>query len=633
MSARISSSSRVPAVEIRTPPALAAIANKFAPVILQENDTPVPPANSDYFGRMMLPTNIELDSGNYHVYDVQSDTRFVKNYIEYHIATLFPEMNIKGHPYVTPLSLAGYCFHLFYAHMLTCDAVFRPTKSYQAARFLSDADKKDLHDKLLQSRVPTFFADLLLELAPVYDPRRNNHLFCPTLAGYSHLHDFGRTIPASLYYAAHHLLASTRTNKDPDDVIDDVMEITLIEHNQIEYKVSNYLGTWYNHQHHPNFVNQDFLAFFNPLVGRALTQRPTFARLPFVHETLELAAAGNIYTTLLLASDENLNLTTTMIDAISAFVLSDNKSAPQLGSVIATLSGTLLLSHSIEPPTMPTWTAFEYTQEVNPNQITDRQFATDHGYLSEPTAGTAHADYPTDDDGLDTTFYHIAKQSTFDPATRAVKHVLFDGRISVAPAVLYFQPYDVSPSSLGLTIALGIKIELSEIAGFMVPTERPEDSLDDNNSLTMLSAISLDKIKPLFAQKAIAQSRTMIMQRKGIDSTQQPLMLALRTMIQNIFPVFHSVNLPAALSAPATNGLAVENNHYSTWTGFNVKSGSNGIIQTKEEHFHLWSSYRIVRKYKAPEPKDILFVATFRPHYGVNVTLSRSKNPALLIPH
>jgi hypothetical protein len=73
----------------------------------------------------------------------------------------------------------------------------------------------------------------------------------------------------------------------------------------------------------------------------------------------------------------------------------------------STLSGSLLLSHSIEPKTLPTWTK---------------------------------AKYVSNDD----------------------------------------------PSSLGLTIAAGLKIELAEIAAFSVPTEHPESSLQDNNSQYLL---------------------------------------------------------------------------------------------------------------------------------------------------
>jgi hypothetical protein len=634
MAARITSATGSKSVSVRTPTALAQIAKNFTPVVLQANNVPVPPSNADYFSRMNLPTNISLDSGTYDHFDVQSDTRFIQNYILYHVNILYPEMNIKGHPYVTPLSIAGYCFHLFYAHLLACDKTFRPTMSWQASRFLADPQRKDLYEQLLSAHVPTFLSDLLLELSPVYDPRRTNVLCLPTLAGYSHAHDFGRTLPPSMYYLSHHLLASVRTNRDPDDVLDDFMAIDLISHNAINYSPSNYLGTWYASGHHDNFVNREFLAFFNPIVGRALSARPTFARLNFALEPLSQSPDETIYHALLLASDQNLPLTNTLIDALSSFILTDNASSPQLGSVLASLSGTLLLSHSIEPPTLPTWTAAKYTQNASPASVTDKKFCEDHKFLTEPTVGTDDAPYPADDTGMDTGLYHVQSGAIFDPATRPVKHVLFNGKLTVAPDVLYFQPYDVSPSSLGLTIAAGIKIELGEISGFMVPTEQPEASLDDNNGFTRISSIALSTIKPMFNDPTAANNAFRVIAREPIDNTSQPIMLALRTIAKSVFPRMAEHLLPAALlRSPAEAGQTDETNHYNMWTGFNVKAGTEGKIATKGQNFYLWSSYRIVKKYKAPEAKDILMVASFRPIYGTNVTLSRSKNPSLLIPN
>lgn len=632
MSSRITSASRVSAVELRTPAALAAIAKKFSPVVLQQDDTPVPPANANYFSRMMLPTNVELDSGNYATIDVQFDTRFILNYILYHVTLLFPEMNVKGHPYVTPLSIAGYCLTLFFTHLLACDSTFRPEVSFPAARFLSDADRKDLFDLLLRSRVPKFFADLLLELAPVYDARRNNMIWCPSLAGYLHEFDFGRTFPPSLMYGAHHLLASTRTNKDPDDVIDDLMSITLLNDGTRDYKISNYLGTWYNNQHHVNFVNQDVLSFFNPLVGRALTQRPTFARIPLQPESLPANHTGNVYTALLLASDENIGLATTMYSALSTFFESDAPSSPQLGSVLATLSGSLVLSCSIEPPTLPTWTGASFTSDDSPTQIDDRTFARDHHLLESEQPQTGSFSWLDSETGLIASLYALIKKKHTKKET-PYAHLTFDARTSVLPSVLYFQPYDVSPSSLGLTIAAGIKIELGEIDGFMVPTEHPESSLDDNNSQYLQSAIRASHLQPLAATPTPADAANYVLQRRDLDRTSQGLMFAAISMAKAVFPKLDNDAIDASTSDPAAAGATVEPHHYRLTDALNVKAGTNGKLTMANKKYWAWSSYRVVHKKKNPAPADISFLLSLRPIYGTNVTLSRSKHPSLLIPH
>nr|QLC36782.1 capsid protein [Sarcosphaera coronaria partitivirus] len=633
MSTRISSATKSQGFEIRTPPALAALAKKFAPVVIQTDDTPVPPSNADYFSRMMLPTNIELDSGNYANIDVQFDFRYINNYILYHITALYPEMNIKGHPYVTPLSLAGYCLTIVYAHILACDATFRPDKSYPAARFLSDSDRKDLYDALLRCYVPTFLADLLLELSPVYDPRRTNLLWSPSLAGYLHLHDFGRTFPPQLYYNAHNLLASTRTNKDPDDVIDAFMALPILNYGNREFTTSNYLGTWFNNQHHPNFVNQDVFSFFNPLVGRALSARPTFARIPLDTEVLADDYTGNIYSVMLLASDENISISNTLITAISTFVHSDAPSSPQLGSILATTSGTLLLSCSIEPPTLPTWTGVPHTSDTSPTEITDKTFATEHNLFKDEQPQTGVLSWLDSTTGLYAGIYGLLKHK-HTKADTPYKNITFTGKTQVIPSVLYAQPYDVSPSSLGLTIAAGIKIELAEISGFMVPTEHPESSLDDNNSQFLQSAIRAHHIFPILSSAALDQSGLSVLPRDDLDRTNQGFMFALMSMAKNVFPQLDNENIIDEFAHdPNQTGQKVEEHHYNAMSARNVKAGINGKLSVTKPHIWAWSSYRFVHKKKNPEPKDISFITSLRPIYGTSMTLSRSKHPSLLIPH
>jgi hypothetical protein len=630
---RVQTASRISPVEIRTPPALAAIAKKFAPVVLQDDDTPVPPANADYFGRMQLPTNVELDSGNYHTIDVQPDFRFILNYIMYHVTALAPELNFKGHPYFSPLSYIGYCLQLVYAHLLACDSTFRATKSYHAARFNTDQERKDLYDLLLSARVPTFLSDLLLELSPVYDPRRNNLQFVPTLAGHSFEHDFGRTPPPSMFYAAHHLLASTRTNKDPNDVVDDCMGLSVLDVNGTEYKISNYMGTWYATGHHDNWFNRDFLSFFNPLVGRFLTQRPTFARMHFELEVLNPNGTTSPYQAYLLASDENVSLTTTVVTALSTFVQANDPKAPQLGSILATVSGTLLLSYSIEPPTLPTWTAATYKQEEDPSDVTDATFASDHRFLVDEPKFTKSLTYPDDDKSLLKQWFHVHKNK-HDKKKTPFKHLLFNVRYHLNPYVLYFQPYDVSPSSLGLTIACGIKIEHGDISGFAIPIEQPESSLDDNNAQILQSAIRLSLVKPVNNMANHADNLVTIQVRDPLDRSSQGIMAIFRSIAKNIFPYLDNENVADDDTAVPTDiGLTSETAHYSFNRGFNVKAGSSARPTKVKHDIYLWSSYRYVFKHKNASPDDIAMFATMRTFYGTNVTLSRSKNPSLLIPH
>lgn len=621
---------RISGFELRTPAALAALSKRFSPVLIQEDETPIPPGNADYFGRMMLPTNVELDSGNAAVIDCQFDTRFILNYIQYHVANLYPEFDVKGHPYVSPMTIAGYCLLIFYAHIFNCDSTFRPNKSWYCERLLSDALFTDLNNLFLNCHVPQFLADLLTQISPVYDARRTNFLLVPSLAGYSHEHDFGRTIPPTVFFFAHQILASTRTNKDPDDVLDDLYGTTLVEYENKDYKIANYFGTWIGYTH-DNWLNQDFQAFFNPIVGRALTQKPTFARTPFTFPTYN-KDDFNPYEYLLAGNDENILLTTMLTNALSAFFSTQGKANAKLGNILSSISGILLFNHSIEPPTLPTWSGKPYVQDTSPDPYTDLDYVKDHKFMAPAERFTDTIPKPENPQNIVTNRYLI-EDKRFDPSKDPISYVSFDLRSNIIPYVLYFQPYDVSPSSLGYTIACGLKIEHGELTGITIPIEHPEDSLDDNNSQYLQSAIRLNQIRKIFADTDPRPTR--IMQRSVLDRTTQAIAISFRTLAQNVLPFFARINVSKLVQTGDRSipGMTAETNHSNPNTATTIACGSDGNIGLPDHSVYLWSSYRVVHKHKKPSEKDISMLASLRPLYGLNVTLSRSKNPILMIPH
>jgi hypothetical protein len=623
---------RVNAVDLKTPAALAALARRFEPVVLQPDDTPRALADKDYFSRLAMPRNVEHDSGSNATYDVQSDNRFLANYIQYNIAQDYPEMNVKGHPMVSPLTLAGYCMLLFNAHLLGCDSYFRPTKSYWCKNFHTDQGRKDYFDVLLNCHVPTFMADFLIEVAPVYDARRTNHIFVPTLAGYSHLHDFGRSLPPQIWLQVHNLLATTSTRKDPDDYQDDVYELPVLTFNNQDFDICHYFGTRYGFNH-DNWLNHDFESFFNPIVGRALTQKPTFGKLNITPQNYPDMSHFDIYGHFLVADDDNITIMSNFIGAISTFYKSHEPKSPKLGNILASLSGSLLFSHSIEPPTLPTWTG-SIRKDNKGSELTNKQFAAQHGFLVDPPSHKGTLPWPTDTKELVPDLYRLSHKK-FEPTDRAVKYDLFDPTLHVAPYILYFQPYDVNASALSLTIVAGIKIELAEIDGFTVPTEHPESSLDDNNSQYLQSAVRLTHIKSILSNADPTTHPVRVISRRSLDRTTQAIGFAIRSMAKNVLPSLRTSIVKATnLNVSSKSGFTPEDNHDDLSHAFTFTAGTNGTPSLGNgTKLYAWSSYRVIHKDKRPTEEDISMILSFRPTYGTNVTLSRSKNPSLLIPH
>ncbi len=197
-------------------------------------------------------TDVDRNPDNYPVNFVRFDpTKHLTPYVLYF------------QPYdVSPSSLAHtitYCLALVYAHLLACDLSSREVTSSYAIVFRNEAHLKDFLSVLLNAKIPPFLMPLITQLAPTTDPRRTLVEFIPSLAGFSFTHDFGRFIPISCLIKAHHLVATTRSNRDPDDVLLDLYLSTLITINNTPYKIGNLFGTHYNDGNqdaiHSNWLN------------------------------------------------------------------------------------------------------------------------------------------------------------------------------------------------------------------------------------------------------------------------------------------------------------------------------------------------------------------------------------------
>lgn len=97
-----------------------------------------------------------------------------------------------------------------------------------------------------------------------------------------------------MFILAHHLLASVRSNADPEEVLRRFYATTILTVHTTNYTPGQFLGAYFNiAEHvtnHPNWLNSRFEKIFNPVIGQALAQRPTLAKtrlIPPRYETPE----------------------------------------------------------------------------------------------------------------------------------------------------------------------------------------------------------------------------------------------------------------------------------------------------------------------------------------------------------
>lgn len=345
-------------------------------------EAPQPPRKSTYFEKLDMAIRMELDHGTQHIIDVQPDLRFPFQYFIYDIAERYPELTVKSHPYTSTFTLIAYNQILFNAYLLICDLYSRENPSVYAQCFKNDAAKADLLTKLLACYVPTTIEPLFNSLAPTYDPQRKLQLYVPTLAGFDFILDFGRSVPPSMLILAHHLLASIRTNSDPETVLRTFYSTTILTVDNTNFTPANFLGGYFDVNQRPtshtNWLNARFEKIFNPVVGRALIQRPTLAKARFVVPEFIGVESVDPYEFLLAYSQDNLEKLFEILSDVSSFIKEENPSCKQLGQVLENSSGITIMYHSLWSTTLPTCHLLSPPTVTCPNEteeMNDTQYA------------------------------------------------------------------------------------------------------------------------------------------------------------------------------------------------------------------------------------------------------------------
>ncbi|KAK9871897.1 hypothetical protein WA026_015146 [Henosepilachna vigintioctopunctata] len=155
--------------------------------------------------------------------------------------------------------------------------------SHDAAKFKNDPSKMDFSTKLLNCYVPPDLEVLLDALSPTYDPQRRLQLYVPSFAGLSFELNFERCLPPSMLILAYHLLASIRTNSDPEEILLTFYATTILTMDDLTFTPANFFGAYLDRNQRPtnhiNWIKSRFERVFHPVVGRVLLQRPTLAKI------------------------------------------------------------------------------------------------------------------------------------------------------------------------------------------------------------------------------------------------------------------------------------------------------------------------------------------------------------------
>jgi len=353
---------------------------------------------------------------------------------------------------------------------------------------MTELYESDFVDILLQLKVPTFMSTILQSIAPTRDARRTNLPFIPTLNGFSFMHDFGRTFPSLIFWHAHHLLATTQANINPNEFMRMFFLEPIITINNDDFTVNQFFGDLYlqgvnEPRRHTKWIQVLLRQLFNPIVGRRLLQRPSLADVRLHRLNVNTCADINPYTYLFGYSRSNrTNLQPTLADISRYFAETGHKL--DISEFLAAVAGPTVLTHSYESVPLPTWHRLPPVPANNNNVPVHETDVTYAGRINFLVHRAAHRGaLPACPEQLATVAnLYLVDNQAYNPAEAPFKMQLFDEYAHVTPDVLWFSPFDINTSSLTLSLVNGFKIESGDIDGTVVPHPNVLDPLSSNDS-------------------------------------------------------------------------------------------------------------------------------------------------------
>lgn len=231
----------------------------------------------------------------------------------------------------------------------------RPQTSNFANQYRQDNGLNDFLTLLRQCTVPSDLEPLIRKLTSVRDPSRTDLVYVPNLGAFSWNHDLCRLVPPHIMIIAQIIIASLLTNLTPDEVLLAFYATNVCQVGEGNYTVSEFLGGWYRLENanriQPNWINMAVEELFNPVVGRALTNRPSLAKIRVAAANLGPVLNCNPYWAVFNMTGGNLAPLSAMMDNIYKFIESAKLGSKALLHIRGDASGISCLSYSLGPPT------------------------------------------------------------------------------------------------------------------------------------------------------------------------------------------------------------------------------------------------------------------------------------------
>lgn len=619
--------------------AIKAIAQRFQHLKVTEAVTQTgstPKYENDFVNIVKADENVKSSNGPIATIDVQPDHRNIIAALCFHITRLYPELEIKRFPSVTPPALLAYCLALVYAHALLNDEInIRRRQSQYAHDVYTTRFLDRIVTMLRKLPVPPFMKDILDGLRRSYDERKPNLHFVHSFACFNLAHDFGRTPPISMYLEAHNIIASMPTNVAPSELLFTWLTKQIMTA-PFNLYVSNYLGLQIGEDNFVNWFAELNFSLFNPVTNRTQTQRPTLTKVDLTPQNLgQNPGDVNPYIHLLGLDKENFTTIEAQLQSISLIMEDNYPSAPQLGKLVDNTKAHIMLNHYYSEIALPTWHRHKPTAKALAKNVTATRGAEILHYRTTPTYNTGtRIAFPTSDATYHPNLY-LAKNAKYDITKEPHKYTAFRPMQDTKPDVRHFCPFETSSTNIYSNLICGRLIEYEELTSCSVPQPNPSNSVLEENSYFLESAVPIDMITAI----TCTQANELAYIKKTVHPARQPTPRF--DLIDRAIDRLPRLNehVPHAVAAPLpgyhkVSGLPTPARACNSVCYTIQKTDKQTTLDKSERLINAWSSYRYYNLHQtatSPIENRKLMLLNFRTQHGTNVTLVETPHPSVSI--
>jgi hypothetical protein len=635
---------------------------------IEYTESKIPEPSLNFFSLFKTASGTSSGLSNLHIVDVLPNFLPIISYCMYHATLFYPLMESRNHAKLSVPTLTAYFMSLIYAHFLASDCFLRPSSSFYADKFLENNKQKEFLNFLLSLPLPDFLTPILDQFTISSSPRRNNVVFCPSAAGYSYHHHFGRIFPINFLTVIHDVAAETSSRTDINLVLAEYLDTTLVHISNetdastpvpFDLRPSNLLATSFKASSTSaatrlnNKFNQMFTSIFNPVLLRALQQKVSLAPVNLSAPTFA-TATHSPYEFMFSLTKNNIPELRVLLESVAANFKGVISCKSDLAAHYSNLSGTTIFNHGYSTFALPTFhhqtNATPTTSRMKPIAPSDFAAALNFLQTLTVTASSAAAlKRPTctksSSDNVDYTHSLLLISDTDFPSDQddiipALSDVhQYDDDYDLYPTVSVFNPFEDSSVDAYLTTLSGKVIESFELAASVVLHPNTDNQIGIENSTFLTSAVQLKF--SIRATSFSGRSSLSILDRPRIEQQRPAAVSLFYDPSRLLLPYFTpTISLPLISGLPfgftPLNSVSWSSKVQS-FLGFKVNASLSGLpssekeqepAHTPEHHTIVWSPYT----YVSPSLEDtdntktlesrVYFITNLRTIFGHDVTMT-----------